>query len=538
MGDAIAWSHDLLAPAEQVLFRRLAVFAGGFTLDAAEAVRDPQGSGDRAAIDRRPSPVDSVLDVLGALADQSLLQQQSWAGSGPEPDTPRYGMLETIREYGLQRLAASEEEGAIRGAHAAHFLGLAEAAARAYFTPDEAAWLDRLETEHANLRAALAWVVERGETEALLRLVGALWWFWRVHGHLGEGRVWLERAAAAGVDHPGLRARVLAMAGDFAWIQGDEAQADAHLAESLALGRASGDRHAVALALVERCWSGALGDDWGAVGAHFAEALALWREVDERAWPAVALQGLAGVAHARGDLAAAEAHVTEARALSRATGFRWGAAQAAIGLGMNAAGQDDAGRAAAMYAEGLTLSHAQGDRLSMAVVLELWAVLEAGCGQGERAARLFGAAQGLRRQIAIGAAQDPLEGYDEDDHCGRGRGFAIARAELGDEAFTAAWAAGGSLSAEEIVAEALAVGPVPAPESATAEVPTAGQLGLTPREWEVLRLLAAGRSNRTIAVALSISERTVEHHVQAVLAKLGVASRTAAAAYAHTHGLA
>ena len=222
--DTIAWSYDLLASEEQALFRRLAVFAGGCTLEAAEAVANP----------------DQELDVftgLAALVDHSLVRYAE------RPDgEPRFSILETVREYGLERLAASDEETAVRERHASYCLILAEALRPRIDGPDGAVAVERFESEHNNLRAALAWSIAPGKAETGLRLVNALWKFWYVHNHLGEGRAWLEHAVQqAGTSCPGPRAEALYAMASFARSQGDFEQAVATSEEGLALARQAHD---------------------------------------------------------------------------------------------------------------------------------------------------------------------------------------------------------------------------------------------------------------------------------------------------------
>jgi predicted ATPase/transcriptional regulator with XRE-family HTH domain len=241
MRDAIAWSHDLLSPEEQALFRRLAVFAGGFTLEAAAAAA--AGRVDTATAE------EEVLEGLATLLDHSLLRLvESPPGATTEA---RFAMLETVREFAMERLTASDEEETIRRVHASYHAALAESAQDRIHSPDGPAVLDRLETEHDNLRAALAWAIARGETDTALRLVNACWRFWWMHSHLDQGRLLLDRVlalsapAAAG---SALRPTALVAAGYFARIQGDFARAIATGEEALAAARVVGDSHAEAAA--------------------------------------------------------------------------------------------------------------------------------------------------------------------------------------------------------------------------------------------------------------------------------------------------
>ena len=229
MRDAIAWSYDLLHPAEQALFRRLAVFAGGCTLEAAEAVARSRGSAC------------SIFDGVAALLDRSLLRQMP----GVE-DEPRYPMLETVREFALEQLVASGEEVQVRRRHAMYCVALAEPLPLIGMRRPEEALLTRLEAEHDNLRAALAWLDEAGEHRAALQLAGRLGHFWLLHGHLSEGRRWLTRALAKrdGASLAEIGA-ALHWAGTLAEFQGDYALGDALLAECLAIRRDLGDQAGV-----------------------------------------------------------------------------------------------------------------------------------------------------------------------------------------------------------------------------------------------------------------------------------------------------
>ena len=473
LGDAIAWSHDLLSPGEQALFRRLAVFAGGFTLAAAAAVAGPGGAAD-------------VLEGLAALVDGSLVRR----ADGPALDVapgPRFAMLETIREYALERLDEGGEAEATRRAHARFFLALAEAAAPRLLGPEQAAWLGRLAAEHDNLRAALAWAIARDPDQAL-RLAGGLWRFWEVRGHLAEGRGWLERALAAGGAAPRMRATALNGAGNLAWAQGDLARADELHAAALALRRELGDAGGVAaslsnlglvahvrgdLARAAALYDEALaldrerGDRAGIAGtlnnladvarirgqlgraaALWAEALALRRELGDKRGVAAALDNLGLAVGAQGDLGRAAALHTEAVALQREVGDRQGLAHALNNLGGTVSARGDLARAAALYDEALALSVELGDRLGVARGLEGLAAAAAGS-RPHQTARLLGAAEALRE--SLGTPLPPGERAVHD------RRVAEAHARLGAAAFAAAWGAGQALSLEEAVAAAQAL---------------------------------------------------------------------------------
>ena len=307
MREAIAWSHDLLAPPEQALFRRLAVFRGGFTLDAAEAIGAGIGGGDAEA-----------FDLVASLADKSLL------GREEREDEPRYRLLETVREYGLEQLGAGGELEAIRRAHAGHFLALAERAARAWWGPAPGAWLDRLEAERDNLREALAWAREGKATEFGCRLASALHWFWRSRGPVGEGRRWTEALlAGAGGVAPALRAALLTGAGDLAMAQGEFARAAELLEAGMALARELGERSILADALG---WRGATALYQGQLGlaeGFETQAVALARATGAPPWHALGLTILAAIARARDDLPRAAALLAESNAVCQADRIAW-----------------------------------------------------------------------------------------------------------------------------------------------------------------------------------------------------------------------
>ena len=377
MRDAIAWSYDLLTPAEQTLFRRLAVFVGGFTLEAAEAVSESRSRGveesrrndasDSSTCTPTPRLVDSslTLDLVGSLVDQSLLRRVE-----TEDGQPRFGMLETIREFGLERLAASGEEPAVRAAHADWYLALAETAAPELMGAAQREWLARLESENGNLRAALDWALAEGAGDTAIRLAGALWPFWDIRGHIGEGRSWLERALALGVDRPcPARATALHGAGTLATVQGDFGQATALLERALAMARAMRDNRAAASALNNL---GLVAKDQGQLARAavlLEESVALQRESGNTPGLADALHNLGTVVFRQGDLDRAIALYQESLALERERGDRLGIAGSLNNLGVIAREQGDLDRATTLYEECLALQRELGDRLGIASTL-------------------------------------------------------------------------------------------------------------------------------------------------------------------------
>ena len=518
MRGAIAWSHDLLSAEEQALFRRLAVFVGGFALGAAEA---GASAGGELGID--------VLDGISSLVDAGLLHPTGGTGQ------PRFAMLETVREYALERLVASGGEPAVRRAQADWCLPLAERADRVFRRRvGQEPWLELIAAEHDNLRAALAWTLEH-DPAVTLAMAGAMAWFWFVRGHLGEGQTWLERAMAAadGGGASAAGARALYARGMLAHYGGGDPRAVAWLEAGLAGYRALGDPWGVPASLLVL---GIVAEDRGAyddAAAKLEEALALFRADGDAANAALALNHLGVVAWGRGETGRALALCEEAATRQRAAGDGWGVANALAYVGLIAAERGGRARAAAAHHEALAWRWAAGATEDVAGSLADLAVLAAGGGQPELAARLLGAAEGAREAVG-GLLKLPERAAYE-------RAAAAARASLGDVAFAAAWAAGRALSLEEAVAaaQALAAGaPTTGQASAPPAVPDeAARYGLTPREVEVLRLLAEGRSDREIGAALFVSHRTAMKHVGNILAKLGVGSRAAAAALALREGL-
>ncbi len=457
--------------------------------------------------------------------DQSLLREEE--GPGGEP---RYAMLETVREYGLERLAASGEADSVRDRHAAWCLALAERGEIATWGgPEQTRWLDRLEAELPNLRAALAWCEGIDDPQPGLGLSGALAALWFHRSHRAEGRAWLERALARAGEVPSTaRAKALrALASQELLLGGGRAVA--HAAESLALWRDLDDSWRAADAQLVLGIALAHGAEPGRAPPVLEAAAAQLEALSEPYRAAVARLHLGQIALERGAGARAEALLGEVLALFRRGGYRWGVAHAALLLGQAAVDRGDRPAAAARYAEGIAAGDWVSSREGLVNVLAGVARLALATGSPLAATRLLAAA--AARGEIVGHQVRPSE------RARRERAAAAAQAALGAAGFDAAWAAGRSLSDEQAAAAAAeVVAAVGSPTAVRGAADNARRL--TRRELEVLRLLAGGRSDREIAGALFISPKTVGAHITSVLGKLGVSSRAAAVAYAHRHALA
>lgn len=593
--NTIAWSYNLLEAQEQQLFRRLSVFVGGCTLEAIEAIYP--------VLDNNQGE-DQVFDRVASLIDKSLVQQTEQEG-----DEPRLVLLETIREYGSEVLAASGEMETTRQAHALYYLTLAEEAEPELAGPQQAVWLERLEREYDNLRSTLQWFLERGEMghsiELALRLAGALRRFWEVRGHWSEGWNLLERALAGskGIAVP-VQLKALKAAAHLAYVRSDYDRAEVLSEECLALSRELGDKAGMALSLrllgsiaLSRCnfvvacsqteeslalfrevedkegiaWSlnnlativsyqgeyakaislkeealALFEELWNIEGVAFSlsslawvifisegdpakvhtlleEALALFREVGHKDGIVRVLRLLGEVFLQQGDTVKARMLQEESVALSREIGYRQGTADSLFVLGRVAAYQSDYAAARAFYEESLAIGREVGDNLSIGFYLEGLADVVAMQGEPAWAARLWGVAEAMREAMGTPLPPVDLTAYK--------RAVSAAHTQLGEEAFAAAWAEGRAMTLEQVLE-------APEPTSASpAKVQVTYPHGLTPRELEVLRLLASGLTDAQIAEQLVLSLHTIHAHLRTIYSKLGVTSRSAATRYAFEHQL-
>jgi predicted ATPase/DNA-binding SARP family transcriptional activator/DNA-binding CsgD family transcriptional regulator len=555
------WSHDLLSKDERVFFRRLSAFAGGWTLEAAEAVCSGDG------IER-----EDVLDLLGGLVDKSLVvAEANWGGA------VRYRMLEPIRQYALEKLEQGRETEEVQNRHAAFFLAVAEEAEPKLVGSQQSAWVERLEAEHDNMREALSWILERGEDELGLRFGGALWRFWHMRGFLMEGIRWMESVLAEGKPAAS-SARVKALEG-MGWLlqlQGDYERAKTIYEEMFELSRESGDKGNLATALnslgtvaaqqgdnerarnllqenlgvieeleeegdpatsLKKFYvSNLLGylaindeGDYARGTILWEESLALVRKLEDDYSVGITLGNLGHVALLQRDFERAKARSEEALASANELGSAGVelVPSACINLGLASLGLGEHQRAMGSFEEALVTSQDMGRTPSIIEALEGMSSLAGAMGKATRAARLWGVAEAAHQATGI-IATSPGELALHETH------LALASSQLGDEAWQEALAEGRAMSLDEAAEYALNEEEPEASEGPTPLVPSTGEQtgNLTRREQEVALLVARGLTNRQISTELSISERTAANHVAKILRKLGLHSRAQIASWA------
>ncbi len=381
---ALDWSYDLLSDAEKALLGRLSVFAGGWMLESAEHV----GGGEDVQ-------TWEMLDLLTALADKNLVETEEREGA------TRYRLLETVRQYAQELLRERGEEPLWQGRHLMHFLALAEEAEPELKGKDQQPWLDRLETEHDNLRAALAWATTAGgDAAGGLRLAGALWRFWLVRGYLCEGQGWLSGLlAAAPRGQAAARAKALHGAGVLAWQQGYYGAARALHEQSLAIQRELGDRQAIAGSLNNLGLVAWQQGDYAAARALYEQSLAIRRELGDRQDIAGSLNNFGLVAYRQGDYLAAIALYEESLTLQRELGDRQGIAASLNNLGNVANDQGDYSAARALLVESLTTFRELGDRHGIAMALTSLGNVADEQGDYSAARALYEQSLAIRREL-------------------------------------------------------------------------------------------------------------------------------------------
>lgn len=547
---AIDWSYHLLMASEQALFRRLAIFAGGCTLEAVETVC-VAGEVDQ----------DDAIDILTSLVEKNLLHAQE----GPAGET-RFTMLHVVREYAQERLRKQGEAGVVGERHARYFLGLAEEAATEVPGPKAPEWFDRLETEHDNVRIALRWALDHRRTEIALRGLPVLSVFWQFRGYAGEGRDWLEKVLAVSDKAPArLRAVVLEALAPLCFHRDDEHKALQYGERALTLYREIEDREGIARNLIglgafhrflkqrDKAW------------VRLEEALRIGRELDDKNVISNALLELGAIALFRRDYERAQSLLQEALSLARALEAPTLIAFPLSLLGVIETEQGDHEHALGRLERALEILRGQkyprleastiwhigtaalraGDLVRAAscfvqaletfVDLGLWGIDLANCIDGlagvavarrqdERAVRLWAGADLFRADYEI----SPIQRVE------RERAMTLVRTRITPADFERAWAAGRRLAQEnrdDFIAFVVASR---AAEPAPPDRPT---FKLTPRQLEVLRLVARGLTDAEVAAELVISPRTVNNHLTTIYQKLDVNSRTAAARMALERGL-
>jgi predicted ATPase/DNA-binding NarL/FixJ family response regulator len=574
--DAISWSYAPLDEAERRLFRRLAVFSGGCTYEAAEAV------------------CEASVETIASLVEKSLLRQEM-----ADREAPRLRMLETIRELALERLQASDEAQAIADRHTTCFLALAEQAEPELDGPNESAWVERLDRERENLRAVERRAAARGDAETVLRLGAALGRYWRHRSDAASARERVESALALARAIPPLPAHVKALRvasilarrmGDYAaaralgeeglavaralndrwgiastlnvvgylaFFQGRLADARAHCQESLAISRELGERRGLADSLHTLAFVSYLEGDQAEARLRFDESLAIVRTLGDQLSTAENLMGLGLTFHVQGDPATARGLYEECIAICQANGYRPALVPALYNLGHAMALQQQFEAAYRLLQESLTLSGQIGDRRRQAFALSAVATLAAAQGEFERAIRLNASATATIE--TIGAVLPPAMQAVYDSQ------LAPARRALGEQGAADADAMGRKMTLDAAVDEALTwladsaaaavspdlpiqvddpslvpaaaarVEPPPASPATPSGRPTAHPL--TRRELAVARLIASGHTNRQIAAELVITEGTTSNYIQRIMSRLGFHSRAQIATWVVERGL-
>jgi DNA-binding CsgD family transcriptional regulator/tetratricopeptide (TPR) repeat protein len=595
MRDTIGWSYDLLDATGQVAFRRLSVFVGGFTLEAAESM-----------LSGLLEPIE-VLDQLTSLIEQSLLQQQT----GPD-GAPRFHMLETVREYAFNRLESAGETDITLRRHAGIVLALAESAEPEITGPNQAAWLERLDREKGNIRGALDWATQQSDIDTATRIAAAIWLYWRRRGYLTEGRAQLARIIelAPGPDTTEARCIVRTGVSVLAMYQGDYDLAVKHGSTALENWRRRGNQKWIGRTLLGLAIVALYQDDYTTARTLGEESLAPFASIDDRWGTGRLLTHLGMIAWVQGRHTEGAAHYDDALAQLRQVGDTAGIFDVLLEMGKGASDEGDLARASALFEEGLTLASSLNDADGQSAALTELGVAALRSGDHVRATDLLLQATALaqqngdRRQLAYlaahrgdvefatGALANAATRYAEAlelflpmgnrvgiaqsleaiGRCAAAAGaltpavrllatsavmFQVIgatpppardpaataetiRPRLPAPAFAQAWDEGQNRDFEQAASEALALATTPSAQPAADFPPAASPaapFGLTPRELDVLALLQDGLTDREIADVLSISERTAGNHVQHAMQKLGVTSRTAAATFALRHAV-
>ncbi|HZT96546.1 MAG TPA: LuxR C-terminal-related transcriptional regulator [Chloroflexota bacterium] len=520
---AIAWSYDLLSVEEQAAFRVLGFFAGRFTLEAAEAILS----------EVVPTPLD-VLEAVGSLEDKSLLLTEEDDSGGYD-----FRLLESVREFAREQLAAQGEQEKVASAHAYYFLHLAELAAPRLAGAGQRHWFLCLDHEHDNLRSALEWLWEAGDQESACRMAAALGYFWDVRGYVREGVQQLQRAADRVPRDAGpLRGRLLSLLGSLLALQGRVERARSVLEEAVAMGRQLGDPDLTAYSLVGLARASLDFTESGAERPrqYLEEAASLWQQAGNETEHGYARTWLAWLALGQGHYQESERLAQLAVLAFEQAGDENRLGVASSALGMALAFQGDTARAAASLRQALTVIERFQDRrllVSTATMIAWW--LAGSIHDEEQLARLLGAGDALSDTFGpllhlLGATGVPDVVETLQTRLGRAR-------------FEEACRAGRTLSFSEVTNLAAAVldsldgGTLGGDRAHSRTKQAETKTLLSTREQEVLKLVAEGMSNKQVAHQLIVAESTVRYHLTSIFNKLGVDSRTHALAVAAQRGL-
>ncbi|MBA2289145.1 MAG: hypothetical protein H0V98_02030 [Chloroflexia bacterium] len=510
MRDAIAWSYELLSPEEQRFFRHLTVFVGGFTLEAAEAVcsTDDGFSSD-------------AFSGIASLVNHSLIRRVD-----RKTDRLRFRMLETIREFGAEQLGASEEQDLVRSRHAAWCLDLASTDASEFHPFEHVEHVAQLESEHANLRAALTWLDTSGHQADLAELVAKLRWLWYLGEYWSEGVYWLERVLAESRSLSAtLQCDLERSAGQILHVNGS-GNAIGYLERSLVTAREIDDVHRQAEVVFQVALIAEDSGNYADAQAGFETARDLYVRVEDAWSQYVCDYHLGVIAYGTGDMEAARAMLEASSEAATQMGDLLLPIWVRNYLILIACDQGRNELATTLFVEQRAeLGKSRGFRDFSLLVAAVFATAS---GRHLRANRLFGAVDAERRGVPMELPEaDTMRRYVEQ-----------SRQSVGNEEFERAWLEGHGMRANDLDAEIEKVlagveerlpAPVMLDQNAT---------GLSPRELDVLRLMADGMSNQEISDVLYISVRTTTSHATSILAKLNLRSRTAAVAYAIRNGLA
>jgi predicted ATPase/DNA-binding CsgD family transcriptional regulator len=508
----VDWSHQLLSGPERILLRRLSVFAGGWTFEAAESVCAGEG------LQRH-----GVLDLLGLLVDKSLVLAEEHQGA------VRYRLLETIRQYASEKLQEAGEAERLSDQHRDFFLRLAEEADVELRGSEQRRWLDHLEVEHDNLRTALRWSLATGHSEAAVRLSGALSWYWSYRGYVEEGRRGLAQALAMSPEPSAARMRALNGAAWLAHNSADSNAAQELLEESLSIALERSDHWAQAWVTHLLGRVAYYRNDPDRARDLGQQSLIMAERIGDRWLVAWALHLLGLAAHIGADYETAGEYYARSLEIRREIGYPMGILMLQQLIGDIAFRAGDVIEAYQRWRESLVVLRELGHR-GIANSLAAFASLAAALDQPVRAVRLAAATAMMSESsqtppipLAAGLLGD---------------GLARAREALDQATFAAAWTDGQALSIDQCFAEALAVELSPSTETVQLAAPTITlRAGLTATELQVLRLLALGCTTREIADELVIAVSTVDRHLTHIYGKLGVRNRTQATAFALQHGL-